>query len=262
MNFFHAFKYLKYILLSGHKKGHGIHSPFIFSLISRVFRNKTDRTIVFNIEMIREKLISDRSTIIVNDRGAGTEKNKTNKRKVSEIARYSPVPLKYGMLLSNLAAEFGSPGIIEFGTSFGISTMYMASACPDTIIYTMEGSPAVAEIALQNFKSAGFSNVKILIGSFDDLLSRIAEAGIKPGLVFIDGNHRRDAILKYFKSMVEISDNNTVVVIDDIYYSKGMEEAWNEIKQNENVSVTVDIFRMGIVFFRRGINHNDYIIRY
>ena len=166
------------------------------------------------------------------------------------------------MLLSNLAAEFGSPGIIEFGTSFGISTMYMASACPDTIIYTMEGSPAIAEIALQNFKSAGFSNVKILIGSFDDLLSRIAESGIKPGLVFIDGNHRRDAILKYFKSMVEISDNNTVVVIDDIYYSKGMEEAWNEIKQNENVSVTVDIFRMGIVFFRKGINHNDYIIRY
>ena len=87
-------------------------------------------------------------------------------------------------------------------------------------------------------------------------------AGIKPGLVFIDGNHRKDPVLKYFNYMVELSDNKTVIVIDDIYYSKEMEEAWTEIKLNERVSVTVDIFRMGIVFLIEGINHHDYTIRY
>ena len=54
--------------------------------------------------------------------------------------------------------------------------------------------------------------------------------------------------------MAEISDNNTVIIIDDIHYSKEMEEAWNEIKQYEKVICTVDIFRMGIVFFREGID--------
>ena len=54
---------------------------------------------------------------------------------MSEIARNSPVPEKYGRLLANMAAEFGKPLIVEFGTSFGISTMYMASSCGETPVY-------------------------------------------------------------------------------------------------------------------------------
>jgi len=262
MIFFRASKYLKYILISRHKTGHGIHSPFVFDLVSRVFRNKIDHDIVSNIEKVRKRLISDRRSIIVKDLGAGSEKLKTQLRKVSDITRYSPVTKKYGVLLSNLAAEFGKPFIIEFGTSFGISTMYMAAACPDAMIYTMEGCPATAEMAYQSFEETGLNNIKVFIGSFDEILPEIANSAIKPGLVFIDGDHRKEPVLNYFNRIAEISDNKTVIIIDDIYYSKEMEEAWNEIKRYEKVSVTVDIFRMGIVFFRAGINHNSYIIRY
>ena len=95
----------------------------------------------------------------------------------------------------------------------------------------------------------------MLTGSFEEKLSEVAESGIKPGLIFIDGNHRKDPVLKYFNLLAGLSDNNTVIVIDDIYYSPEMEEAWNEIKLSEKVSATIDIFRMGIVFFRKGINH-------
>jgi len=262
MIFFRASKYLKYILISRHKTGHGIHSPFVFDLVSRVFRNKIDHDIVSNIEKVRKRLISDRRSIIVKDLGAGSEKLKTQLRKVSDITRYSPVTKKYGVLLSNLAAEFGKPFIIEFGTSFGISTMYMASACPDAMIFTMEGCPATAEMAYQSFEETGLNNIKVFIGSFDEILPEIANSAVKPGLVFIDGNHRKEPVLNYFNRIAEISDNKTVIIIDDIYYSKEMEEAWNEIKRYEKVSVTVDIFRMGIVFFRAGIKHNSYIIRY
>jgi len=262
MIFFRASKYLKYILISRHKTGHGIHSPFVFDLVSRVFRNKIDHDIVSNIEKVRKRLISDRRSIIVKDLGAGSEKLKTQLRKVSDITRYSPVTKKYGVLLSNLAAEFGKPFIIEFGTSFGISTMYMASACPDAVIFTMEGCPATAEMAYQSFEETGLNNIKVFIGSFDEILPEIANSAVKPGLVFIDGNHRKEPVLNYFNRIAEISDNKTVIIIDDIYYSKEMEEAWNEIKRYEKVSVTVDILRMGIVFFRAGIKHNSYIIRY
>jgi predicted O-methyltransferase YrrM len=262
MIFFRATNYLKYILLSGHRKGHGIHSPFLFDIVSRVFRNKIDPDIVCNIEKVRKRMISDRSSIIVNDYGSGSEISKTNIRKVSDIARYSPVPEKYGVLLSNMAAEFGKPLIIEFGTSFGISTMYMAASCPDAKVYTMEGSPSIAEIAKKNFTETKIKNIEVLTGSFDELLPAIVGRNIKPGLVFIDGNHRKGPIIKYFSRIAEISDGKTVVIIDDINYSKEMGEAWSEIKQNEKVSVTIDICRMGIVFFRKGINHNNYVIRY
>lgn len=262
MIFYRACKYLKYILLSRHKKGHGIHSPFIFDLVSRIFRNKTDNDIVCSIRKVRNRLITDPRSIVVKDLGAGSEKLKTNLRKVSDIARYSPVPEKYGILLSNLASEFGKPLILELGTSFGISTMYMASSSADSVVYTVEGCPSIAEIADLNFKSAGLSNVKLLTGTFDEALPVVAETGLKPGLVFIDGDHRKDPVLRYFNQIAEMSDNETVIVIDDIYYSNEMEEAWNEIKLNEKVSVTVDIFRMGIVFFRKGTSRQTYTIRY
>jgi len=90
----------------------------------------------------------------------------------------------------------------------------------------------------------------------------LTNASIRPGLVFIDGNHRKEPVIKYFNQMAELSDNKTVIIIDDINYSNEMREAWKEIRLHKKISVTVDIFRMGIVFFREGINHNNYIIRY
>ena len=262
MIFFRATRYLKYILLSKHRKGYGIHSPFVFDLVSRVFRNKIDPDIVSNIEKVRKKMISDRRSVIVKDLGSGSELSKTNIKKVSDIARCSPVPAKYGVFLSNMAAEFGEPFIVEFGTSLGISTMYMAAACPGTVVNTVEGSPATSGIAEENFKSAGINNIKVFNGSFDEVLPVIINSNNKPGLVFIDGNHRKQPTVNYFNQITEISDNKMVIIIDDIYHSKEMEEAWNEIKRHKKISLTVDIFRMGIVFFREGINHYNYVIRY
>jgi len=262
MNTYGALKLINYLLFSHHGKGHGIHSPFVFNLISDVFRNKIDPEIVLTIENIRKKNLSDNRTINVLDLGAGSSRMKTNTRRVSEIARYSSVPPKYGILLSNMATEFGKPAVFEFGTSIGISTMYLASGCPEAVVYTMEGCPETASIARENFNEAGLSNIKLMQGSFDELIHNVKGMDIKPGLVFIDGNHREEPLLKYFSEMAEISDDKTVIIVDDIHTSSEMESAWGKIKKHNNVSFTVDMFRMGMTFFRKGMNHNEYIIRY
>jgi predicted O-methyltransferase YrrM len=259
--FFRIIRYVKYIFMSVSRKGHGIHSPFVFDLVTRVFRNKTDPALVYCIEMLRRRLIRDKSIIDTLDYGAGAEKRLNSLKRVSDISN-SSVPEKYGRLLANMAAEFGSPLIIEFGTSLGISTLYMALACGETSIITMEGCPATAEIADRNFRETGLKNISLKTGQFVDNIPEIRSKGIRPGLVFIDGNHRKEPLLDYFAKMAEISDNNSVIIIDDINYSKEMEEAWQEIKQFSKVSLTIDIFRMGIVFFRKGIGRKDYIIRY
>jgi len=207
-------------------------------------------------------MISDKRIILVRDLGAKSELLKTNLRKVSEIARYSPVPVKYGELLSNMAAEFGKPLIIELGTSLGISTLYMAASATDTTVCTIEGCPAIAAVAKQNFIETGFNNIQVIEGPFDVVLQYFVTTGVKPGMVFIDGNHRKEPVINYFNQLVGLADSKTVIIIDDINYSKEMEEAWNVIKLHEKVSVSIDIFRMGILFFRGGINHNDYVIRY
>jgi len=255
-------KYMKYHLFSRHRRGHGIHSPFVFDLVSRVFRNKIDPDVVLLIERTRKKLICDKRTIKVLDLGSGSSVIKSDLRKISDIAKYSSVPPEYGVLLANLASEFGKQGIIEFGTCLGISTMYLASGCRESVIYTMEGCPEISSIAAENFSSTGFENITLMTGSFDDLLPEIKRKATGPGMVFIDGNHRKAPVLKYFSEMAEISDKDTVIVIDDIHLSDEMDEAWKEIKGNENVSFTIDLYRMGLVFFRKGVSHIDYVIRY
>lgn len=260
MIFSRIIKYLNYILLSHSRKGHGIHSPFVFDLVTRVFRNRPNPEIVFKIEQLRKKMLADNRIIEVEDMGSGGSVT-SNKRRVSAIAKTSPVSPGYGRLLSNMAAEFGKPFIIELGTSFGISAMYLASDT-ETDIFTIEGSKEIADIARKNFVEGGFMNIRLTEGSFDDILPDFLKNRKAPGLVFIDGNHRKEPLIKYFNLLADFSDSKTVIIIDDINYSSGMSEAWNEIKLHKKVSVSIDIFRMGIVFFRDGINPNNYVIRY
>lgn len=264
MFFFSTKEYLRYQLLSGYSKGHGIHSPFIYDVVSRVFRNKTDKVVVSKIASLRKELLSDRRMISVNDLGSGSVigSQRERTRRISDIAQYSSIPEKYGILLSNLAMEFGGPGIIELGTSLGISSLYMSLSCPESTIHTIEGCRETIEIAEENIRKAGADNIILHCGSFDECLPEVMDDKIAPGLVFIDGNHRKEPVLKYFEMIVRKSSSHTVVVIDDIYLSPEMKDAWNVILNHSKVSVSIDLYRFGIVFFREGINSSHFIVRH
>lgn len=260
--FFRIRAYLKYIVCSKNRKGHGIHSPFVFDLVNRVFRNRNDLFGLAEIRSIRKSLKKETRRIEVNDPGAGSVIYPGRIRSVSEIVRASAVPEKYGILLSNMAREFGNPLIIELGTSLGISTLYMAHNCCGASIFTMEGDPSAASIASGIFSEAGLQNIRLYKGSFEKGLEEIATSEITPGLIFIDGDHRKQSLLQNFDTIAEIADHNSVVIIDDINYSREMNEAWHLIQAHEKVTVSIDLFRMGILFFRRGITRNSLMIRY
>lgn len=262
MDLVRGLKLLNYLLFSRHSAGHGIHSPFVYHLVTEIFRNKIDPAIVCKVETIRKKNLSDRRKIEVLDLGAGSSVMKSNKRRVSDIARYSSVPPKYGVLLASMASEFGKQSILELGTSVGISTMYMALGAPGSKVFSVEGCTATAELARENFKNAGIGNITLMNGSFDEMLPEIKKMDFRPGLVFIDGDHREEPALRYFNEIAGISDDNTVIMVDDIHISESMERAWNSMKKDGRISCTIDIFRMGILFLRKGVSHIDYIIRY
>ncbi|HUX97166.1 MAG TPA: class I SAM-dependent methyltransferase [Bacteroidales bacterium] len=262
MFFFRTKEYLRYKLFSRHRKGHGINSPFIYDVVSRVFRNKIDEAVVSKIEWVRKELERDKRTIMVNDLGTGSVKNNSaqRSRKVSDIARNSSIPEKYGKLLSNLAKQFGGTGVIELGTALGISSMYMAVSCSESKIDTIEGCVETARLAENTIRNAGVGNISVHCGSFDDCLPSLLNRKDSPGLVFIDGNHRKDAVLRYFNIIAENSGYQTVVVLDDIYLTPEMKDAWKTIREHRKVTMTIDIHRMGIVFFRTGINSNHFVV--
>ena len=262
MNFYYVKKYLDYILFSSHKRGHGIHSPFVFNLITKVFRNKINPDVVFNIEKIRQMMISDKRLINVNDYGSGTEGTRGTLRKITEIKKHSTIPKRYGLLLAALSREFGKPGMIAVGTSLGLSPLYLAAGSPDVTVHLIESHPEILEIVKDNIVSSEPGNISLYTGKFEEALAEIANKGIKPGLFFIDGDHSNEKMLRYFKKVAEMGDRNSLIVLNDINGSAEMGETWKKIKKHEKVSLTVDIFRMGLVFFREGVSRFDYIIRY
>jgi predicted O-methyltransferase YrrM len=258
-----AQKYLHYYFTALNGKGHGIHSPFVFDFVANVLNDERDFYAYSQIENLRQKLLTDAAIIQIEDFGAGSSASKTNQRKVCDIARHAAKNKKLAQLLFRIANHYQPKIIIELGTSLGISSSYLASANPDSSLITMEGSFSLAEIARKNFHSLGLKNIQSITGNFDDVLTDVLKNKKTIDLAFIDGNHRKEPTIKYFHQLIGYSSPLSIFIFDDIHWSKEMEEAWNIIKASAEVTLSIDLFFIGLVFFRKDFKaKQDFIIRF
>jgi predicted O-methyltransferase YrrM len=262
MNKYRIAAALRYFFFSGHRKGHGIHSPFVFDLINNVLRKEMPVKMKEEINGIRRQMQALKTTLTVNDLGSGSGSSSTVSRRLCDIARRSSVHHRYGRILYNLASACDGGNILEMGTSLGISTLYMAMGAPSSKIVSIEGCPGLAAIAEKNFSQAGMYNIEVLRGDFDRVLPVLKKDGFRASLIFVDGNHRKEAVLKYFTLLKELIGDKAVIIFDDINYSFEMNEAWKEIKRDLHVSLSIDVFQMGLIFFRKGMVKQDFVIRY
>jgi predicted O-methyltransferase YrrM len=259
-----AFKYLHYLLTAANGQGHGIHSPFVFSLVKEVLNASQKEPVFKHIESIRKRLLKDDSVLEVEDYGAGSVTGATKYRKVKEIAHASLKSPKYARLLFHLVKFSQANLVIELGTSLGISTSYLAAAASGGKVYSFEGASSVMNMAERHFDELELSHVELIQGSFDqNLPDFINGLSCSPDLVFIDGHHTYEATIRYFSLLLTKSNEDTIFVFDDIHWSSGMEKAWQEIKQHPQVTLTIDLFFMGIVFFRKSqLTKQHFTVRY
>lgn len=242
--------YLKHRLTA--KTRHGTHSPFVYKLADEVIYDFTDKSEYKNIELQRKKLFSDESIITVTDLGAGSHLNKNRTKKVNQIAKNALKSPRLAKLIYRLAKDTHPKTAIELGTCLGITTSYLSKACPDAEIITIEGCPQTAAVAKQNFNDLDLNNIELHVGNFDGILPDIIARQPSLDFVYIDGNHRKDATLNYFKWCLPKITEDSLLIFDDIYWSQGMKEAWEEIKNHPDVTVTVDLFWIGLVYFKKG----------
>ena len=148
----------------------------------------------------------------------------------------------------------------EFGTSVGLATSAMHLGNPKSKIITLEGCPNTMNVAENQFNQFDFDGIKTIIGEFDSSLNMLH---LKSTLdfVYFDGNHQKEATLKYFEFCLQHINNNSVFIFDDIHWSKNMDEAWEEIKKHPKVKVTIDTYQWGIVFFRKEQVKEHFTIR-
>lgn len=247
--------YLRYRRKSVSK--HGVHSPFVFDLITKTLPADSTSFEGFAAEQWRQECLQNDTEIEVKDFGTGH----SGPRAISAIAKRAAKSPKEGQLLYRIVKRFQPKTILELGTSLGISAQYIRAGSPGSKFISIEGCPETARIAKEGFDKFNV-NVEQRIGDFISVLPNALKELQSVDLVYIDGNHRRMPTLEYYRLIKKYAHNETMFIFDDIHWSLEMEEAWKEIVADKEAHVTCDVFHFGLVFFRKEQVKQHFVLRW
>lgn len=233
------YKYIGHLAYLRHRKGHGIHSPYLFELVNRVLFN-TQHTVV------PEAIVKEHRKL----------------RAEHAFVKRSSVSGKYGSLLYRLSRWFQPEMIIELGTGMGISTLYLASGSPATPLHSFERDKQRAKLADQLAGRFVPGPVCIHQGDMDETLEDVLPLVPERFLAFVDGNHHYAPTMAYVSRLLKKAGDEAVIIMDDIYWSKGMYRAWKEIISRPEVRVSVDLFHMGILLLRKDLHKRKIKIKF
>lgn len=260
------------------KNQHGVHSPFVYNLVTKCFYNTTKHPEYSILKAYRNSLLVNKNTIEVTDFGAGSRVFKSNHRAISQIAKTAGISSKRAKLLFRIVNYLQPENILEIGTSLGLATSALslgleaktnrAKLNKDAKIITLEGCPNTMAIAKNQCQLQNLNNIDFINTEFSSYLTtqnpQPKTQNLQPttyNLVYFDGNHSKKATLEYFELLLPTITNNSVWIFDDIHWSKDMEEAWKIIQNHSKVTVTIDTFQWGIIFFRREQKKEHFVIR-
>ncbi len=253
------FKYINYLLKA--KSAHGIHSPFVFKLIHELIETRnTDYYQFTELNKVRKELLRNSTQITITDLGAGSKVFKNNIRRVSDIAKVGISKQKFSELYFKLINFCDAQTVVELGTSIGLNTLYLSKANSKSKIYTIEGCPELKSFASDLAKKESGENITFITASFDEALPKLLNEITSLDLFFVDGNHRYEPTMNYFKMGLSKKTDNSVFIFDDIHWSDEMETAWEEIKSHPEVTLTIDLFFVGLVFFRKEQKQKEHFV--
>ncbi len=254
------FSIFKYLITA--QDEHAIHSPFVFDLYCSVIKKDEQLPKHEAITALRRKMLLSQEDISITDFGAGSKINRSNLRKVKDIAKNSQKPPRLGRLFYRLIQHFGSKTIIDLGTSLGMTTAFLASANTNGKVNSFEGCPETAKVAVQNFEQLDLKNIEVIIGNIDETLQKTLPTLPSIDFVFFDANHRYEPTVKYFETCLEYAHEESLFVFDDIHWSAEMEQAWEYIKAHSSVTLTIDLLWVGLVFFRKKQPKQNFTLRF
>lgn len=237
-----------------------IHSPLVAGLVEAVLEDRRNYYAFFDIELARNKWLADDTMILLPKLGAGSTVSDASQRRAGDILRSTAVSPETGRRLFRLARWLRPSTILELGASMGISTAYLAAADSRTPLLSIEGNRAVAQKAQDHLHELGWHQVELIFGLFDEELPAALARLNRLGLLFIDGDHRREAVMKHVRTCLNHRHNDSVFVIADIHWSEGMEEAWNELCALPEVTLSVDFFHFGVLFFKKEIIEKQHFV--
>ena len=257
--FFLVVQYFNYLFKA--RDEHSLHSPFAFDFYTKIIKDKTDYPDYLTIEMLRKKLKNTIQSIEVTDFGAGSGIDNSKAKSISSICKNSEKKPALAQLIYRIIRNQKPETILDLGTSLGITTLYEAKANPSGKVYTFEGCLNTANVAKENFRDLSVQNIEMVVGNIDFTLSEILGKLSSVDFVFFDANHRYKPTINYFLQCLQKANEDSIFIFDDIYWSEEMKQAWEEIKKHPSVGMSMDLFFLGIIFFRKKQPVQHFILR-
>jgi predicted O-methyltransferase YrrM len=253
-------KYSGYRMRRKGARGHGIHPPFVYRFNRDILNCSKKHPEYKEIREFRNILLKNRELIKVDDHGAGSDIFSSDNRRVRDIARYSSSSYRIGRLLFRLARHLQPGTVLELGTSIGFGTFCLAKGAGGGKVYSLEACGAQIRTALTGLGNAGIGNVELIKGNFRDSLPELLARIDRVDLVYFDGDHRKEEVLWQFSRCLEKVVPGTVFVAGDIHWSDDMREAWRLLCKDPAVTLSVDLFDCGLLFFRKGVSKQHFIL--
>jgi len=191
-------------------------------------------------------LLGRKEMVDVLDLGAGSKVSNSRQRKISDIARSALSPTHKAQFLFRLSKHLQADHILELGTSLGLSALYMHKGCSTAKLTTVEGSPTIANLAQQYF-NAEKAKIELIALPFDKALEAPSVMNNRYDLIYIDGNHTEDATDRYVNKLYDILNDKGIIILDDLYWSKGMTNAWDKLSIDNRFAFSVDLFDYGLL---------------
>lgn len=232
-------------------------SPALFDFYQSVISKKNESDLCFGrLEFIRHKMLIDDTILAGRSFGAGSKIITDNELRVKDIAKSAVSNSFKCRLLYKVAEYYRATHILELGTSLGITTQYLASTKYCKQLVTVEGNSNVLKIATKNNTK---SNITFINSDFVTAQVMAKKNHENFDMIIIDGDHSYEETISNYDRCQALISSNGILIIDDIYWSSGMKEAWKEIQIKNPSKLFIDLFYFGIVLQNQNIKEKQSI---
>lgn len=248
-------KYLSYLFHAKHRKGFGIHSPFVFYLVTMVIEETLPYYRFVQIENLRTLLNKTKKKIKENKNGVETE------RRISEFVRESSISPSYDQLLFRLVNFFKPRNVVEIGTSIGITSLYLATSDTHRPVYTIGESKELADFAHTTFGKVGLQNIIQQTGNVETKLPVVLSKEKNIDFVYFGRQTSVEAIQKSLSLLSSSFTSKTVIMLSDLWKDE-RKELWETMKKQSGVRVSIEMFHYGILIFNEDLQCENYNLLY
>jgi len=221
--------------------GYGIHSPFVFDLIINVIE---ERRQYYCYEKLHEALYQikhDKRKVFLN--GATVT--------MAKAARDNCLTENELRLLFRLANRFRPQTILTAGSDFGTTAMYMTAFSSSTQCIAIEPEQSVAAAARHFIKRFTQTQVEIV----EDTFSNFYLPDNKKIDMLMWGNSAKEHFdIDVLERLLPFLRESSVLIIKDIRNG----DIWKTVCTHPKVSVTIDLYNLGIVFFDPKLHRRTY----